>query len=163
MFFFNLRSYDRLNRTATLVEQEKKSGKSYAELQRAEAEEIMKEGVHPMIDPEDDPERHHHLRQHLKHHHHGAASEKGGLRFDTEAGRADLEREAKSADSIAKDAMMNEGKVSEEVWEGNQDLERDNFVQEELYIHGKLLIVDDRLAVCGSANMNDRVCSFLSN
>jgi phospholipase D1/2 len=29
-------------------------------------------------------------------------------------------------------------------------------VQEELYIHGKLMIVDDKTVICGSANLNDR-------
>jgi phospholipase D1/2 len=32
----------------------------------------------------------------------------------------------------------------------------DAFVSEELYIHSKLLIADDRKVICGSANMNDR-------
>nr|CAG8433336.1 7954_t:CDS:10 [Entrophospora candida] len=30
------------------------------------------------------------------------------------------------------------------------------FVTEELYIHSKLLIADDRIVICGSANLNDR-------
>ena len=34
-------------------------------------------------------------------------------------------------------------------------------VTELIYIHSKLLIVDDRLVICGSANINDR--SFLGN
>lgn len=147
--FFNLRSYDRLNRTQALVEQEKKTGKSYAELQRAQAEEIMEEGVHPSVDPEDEPDKH---RFHLKR----RASREEQAHLDPESTRADLEREAKSADSIAKDAMLNQGNVSDEIWEGSADLEKDNFVQEELYVHSKLLIVDDRYAICGSANMNDR-------
>jgi phosphatidylserine/phosphatidylglycerophosphate/cardiolipin synthase-like enzyme len=29
-------------------------------------------------------------------------------------------------------------------------------VTEQIYIHSKLLIVDDRLVICGSANINDR-------
>lgn len=151
VFFFNLRSYDRLNRTEALVEQEKKTGKSYAMLQRIEAEEIMRDGVHPAVDHKDDPDRHHfHHRLPSLHRDHGP---------DVEATRADLEREAKSADSIAKCAMLNGGKVSDEYWEGDADLEKDNFVQEELYIHDKVLIVDDKYAICGSANINDRVCS----
>ncbi|RUS17342.1 hypothetical protein BC937DRAFT_90093 [Endogone sp. FLAS-F59071] len=33
---------------------------------------------------------------------------------------------------------------------------RELYVTEELYIHSKLLIVDDRIVICGSANLNDR-------
>jgi phospholipase D1/2 len=34
--------------------------------------------------------------------------------------------------------------------------ETNTFVTEELYIHSKLLIADDRTVICGSANLNDR-------
>ncbi|KAK3821162.1 MAG: hypothetical protein J3Q66DRAFT_280226, partial [Benniella sp.] len=36
------------------------------------------------------------------------------------------------------------------------DNEVDDFVTEQLYIHSKLMIVDDRIIICGSANINDR-------
>ncbi|KAI9491274.1 hypothetical protein BDB00DRAFT_767302 [Zychaea mexicana] len=42
-----------------------------------------------------------------------------------------------------------------EVGDGREDKNHD-FVSEELYIHSKLLIVDDRLVIMGSANLNDR-------
>lgn len=93
-----------------------------------------------------------------------------------------------SSDSIAKNAMLGEQKVSEENWAGREpghmdglnedeakDQEKENFIQEQLYIHGKvsddilailirhytnsstqLLIVDDRIVICGSSNINDR-------
>ncbi|ORX62840.1 phospholipase D/nuclease [Hesseltinella vesiculosa] len=45
----------------------------------------------------------------------------------------------------------------------SEDWEKENwkdgrmdFVTEEIYIHSKLMIVDDRIVVCGSANLNDR-------
>lgn len=41
-------------------------------------------------------------------------------------------------------------------WEGSPEAEFDAFVSEELYIHSKVLIADDRLVICGSANINDR-------
>jgi len=41
-------------------------------------------------------------------------------------------------------------------WEGGGMDEIDAFVSEELYIHSKLLIADDRIVICGSANLNDR-------
>jgi phospholipase D1/2 len=46
VFIFNLRSYDRLNKTPELKEQEDKSGVKYQEVQRAQAEEIMSDAVH---------------------------------------------------------------------------------------------------------------------
>ena len=70
----------------------------------------------------------------------------------------DGSNEETSVDSVAKNKMFDGGKVSEEHWEGHEDVERDNFVQEELYVHAKVLIADDRVAICGSANINDRVC-----
>jgi phospholipase D1/2 len=41
-------------------------------------------------------------------------------------------------------------------WENGSTNELDAFVSEELYIHSKLLIADDRVVICGSANLNDR-------
>ncbi|KAF2278796.1 phospholipase D/nuclease [Westerdykella ornata] len=41
-------------------------------------------------------------------------------------------------------------------WEGGAMSEIDAFVSEELYIHSKLLIADDQIVLCGSANLNDR-------
>jgi len=43
--------------------------------------------------------------------------------------------------------------------EGEKDItdnEVDDFVTEQLYIHSKLMIVDDRIVIIGSANLNDR-------
>ena len=41
-------------------------------------------------------------------------------------------------------------------WDGDAESEMNAFVSEELYIHSKLLIADDRKVICGSANLNDR-------
>ncbi|OTB12732.1 hypothetical protein K445DRAFT_320868 [Daldinia sp. EC12] len=41
-------------------------------------------------------------------------------------------------------------------WNGSEEDEINAFVSEELYIHSKVLIADDRLVICGSANLNDR-------
>jgi phospholipase D1/2 len=59
-------------------------------------------------------------------------------------------------DSIADDAMLTHKKPSEEKWEGDPEEEKDYFFQEELYIHAKVCIIDDKYAICGSANINDR-------
>lgn len=41
-------------------------------------------------------------------------------------------------------------------WHGSPESELDAFVSEELYVHSKVLIADDRIVICGSANLNDR-------
>nr|POE85425.1 phospholipase d zeta 1 [Quercus suber] len=166
IFFFNLRSYDRLNLTPAFKEKEKETGMSYQDLQRAEAEEVMAEGVHggpgegsrkhpsadnrPNLDSNADD-----VKKAFSHgtQHTGTAGE----------GKAP---NARSVDTIAKDAMLDQKKPSEEQWAGRppgdkedkeaREQEKENFVQEELYIHGKLLIVDDRIVICGSSNINDR-------
>ncbi|KAI8370759.1 hypothetical protein EDC96DRAFT_502234 [Choanephora cucurbitarum] len=38
----------------------------------------------------------------------------------------------------------------------SERLELDDYVTEELYVHAKLLIADDRIVIMGSANLNDR-------
>lgn len=156
IFVFNLRSYDRINKTPGLKEQEQKSGVSYAELQRAQAEEVMAEGVHGAKGEgspahpaaEDRPELQ--SRQHTE------------KKKQFEEGREDVgsagegkDSKVKSEDSIAKDAMLGEPKVSEENYAGRvvdkggqegesqddkdqREQEKENFVQEELYIHGKV-------------------------
>lgn len=153
IFVFNLRAYDRLNKTPALVKQEEKSGVRYQDLQRAQAEEIMGTGLHgtkseagdkdAQVDDAGDEER--------------ERLTDAKRKFEAQRGEVGLEDPVMSADSIAEDAMMGGGKVSEEPWDGEPDAEKVNFVQEELYIHAKLCIVDDRIAICGSSNLNDRV------
>jgi phospholipase D1/2 len=46
--------------------------------------------------------------------------------------------------------------VSQEPWLGTEEEERDAIVSELLYIHSKIMIVDDRRVIIGSANLNDR-------
>jgi phospholipase D1/2 len=156
IFVFNLRSYDRLNTTQSLKKQEEKAGVKYQEVQRAEAEEIMGTGVHPATTTSSD--------QH-------AATDSGDEREEKavdrkrqfEAHREDQDsgehvKPPASGDSIAKDAMKGQRKVSEEPWDDDdKELELRNFVQEELYIHAKVCIIDDRTVICGSSNINDRV------
>ncbi|KAF4553787.1 Phospholipase D1-like protein 3 [Elsinoe fawcettii] len=59
-------------------------------------------------------------------------------------------------DSISSAYMLNQQPVLDIPWSGSPDSEIDAFVSEELYVHSKLLIADDRLVICGSANLNDR-------
>lgn len=59
-------------------------------------------------------------------------------------------------DSVAECYMLNGPDLRTIPWHGDPETEIDAFVSEELYIHSKLLIADDRTVICGSANLNDR-------
>lgn len=216
IFCFNLRSYDRLNKTPGLKKQEEESGVSYQEVQRAEAEEIMSDAVHASEEVEGGGKAG--VRETAKEGKFKGLFNKARRTSvdidekdkihpedendDTEALMAKkkkfeehrdkhFDENAKSADSIAKDAMLGQKKPSEESYDGrtadgkkdgddeqseeSRQQELENFVQEELYIHGKVrcprlsaplihvltlvlqvLIVDDRVVLCGSSNINDR-------
>ena len=154
IYVFNLRSYDRLLRTQAMLDQEEKSGVKYQDVQRAQAEEVMGENIHGSKDDESssderddagDEERERLVDQ--------------KRRFEAQSGDAGRVNHKEGAlDSIAQTTMLNGGKMSDEKWEGDLEQEKENFVQEELYIHGKVCIVDDRIVLCGSSNINDRVC-----
>lgn len=49
--------------------------------------------------------------------------------------------------SIAKDALQSGKSVLDEPWYGSEAAEKDSYVSEELYIHSKLMIVDDRKVI----------------
>ena len=156
IFVFNLRAYDRINKTPTLIQQEKESGVSYQELQRAEAEEIMGTGIHGYEGERHEPEskgksKGHGISEDEKHR---IIDRK--RRFEASRKEYNVKDPVTSAESIAEDAMARGGLVSEEYWEGDPEDEKAHFVQEELYIHAKLLIVDDKTVICGSSNINDR-------
>ena len=154
VFIFNLRSYDRLNKTPALQRQEEKSGVPFQDVQKAHAQEVM--GASAPSSTDKDPQ--------------GAKGKKTDeekekiidqkRKFEEaadDAGLGDKGEENTEQDSIASTAMLDGGKVSDLKWEGDLDQEKHLFVQEELYIHAKLLIVDDKTVICGSSNINDRV------
>lgn len=152
IFCFNLRSYDRINKTPALKEQEEKSGVTYQELQRAQAEEIMASGVHGVPGEESHDRASAADRQNANQQ--PSASDRKRL-FEEQRQDAGLAGEGRdqtvqSEDSIAKDAMLGEPKVSEENYAGRspgkgqgndaelRQQENENFIQEELYIHAKV-------------------------
>ncbi|KAK3389532.1 hypothetical protein B0H63DRAFT_492449 [Podospora didyma] len=164
IFFFNLRSYDRLNKTAAIKKQEEESGVKYQEVQRAEAEEIMGEGIHGTIDTEGGRDDHmgkkkeqpNTLKQGTEQENRSESQEKATdakRRFEA-AQRGDVETD--SPISVGQRAMAGQPPLKEVAWDGDPEDEVNNWIQEELYIHAKLLIADDRIAVCGSSNLNDR-------
>ena len=153
IFVFALRAYDRINKTPALEELESKADVNYQDIQRGIAESIMSESVHPAI---------------------GKEGDKNEKSYDTDSGQKQekvqkLEKFEKqveqreqmdgqpSKDSVTHVTMLNGGKMVDQPWEGDLENEKANIVQEELYVHGKVCIVDDRTVICGSANINDRV------
>jgi phospholipase D1/2 len=157
IFFFNLRSYDRLNVTPAVKKQEEDSGVKYQEVQRAQAQEIMDSGIHGSRDQDEGADKHMGKK--------GALDPRDDSGDEGEEKKIDAKRkfeqagenkQPESTDSVAKNAMLDTPSLVEEKWEGGLDTEVDNWIQEELYIHGKVLIVDDKHVVCGSSNLNDR-------
>lgn len=166
IFFFNLRSYDRLNKTHAICEAEKKTGISYQQVQRAEAEEIMAEGVHGHEDDssgDDDKSSRFHLgRKKDKKPEERPVAEQEAAKDATQAKeifeKAKPDEKVISAATVAHHAMSGQGSLQDEPWDNHEDPESEirNWIQEELYVHAKLLIADDRVVICGSSNLNDR-------
>ena len=154
IFVFNLRSYDRLNKTAAIVKQEELSGVKYQDVQRAQAEEIMgsevNETQYPKKSKDKDDVSGDVGREEI-------IDRKRKFEAARENAGHHVNQPGHTADSIADTAMLDGGKVSDAAWDGTPDEEKLNYVQEELYIHAKVCIVDDRFVICGSANINDRV------
>ncbi|KAI1109876.1 phospholipase D/nuclease [Nemania sp. NC0429] len=153
IFIFNLRSYDRLDKPPSFQKQEDESGVKYQEVQRAQAEEIMGSGIHGSADAEGGRDKHMGRAEEQKESKEVEHSAQAKRRF--EEAYQDGES-SKIAPSVAHHAMAGTGKLSDEPWEGEPEDEVHNWIQEELYIHAKLLIVDDRIVICGSSNLNDR-------
>lgn len=157
IFFFNLRSYDRLNKTPAITKTEEKTGISYRDVQRAEAEEIMGAGIHGTIDNKHG-ERDAHMGSMKQQKANGGDEEiQNALKAKEDFEKARPDEEVVTSASVAYHAMGGQGSILEEKWdERDMESEVQNWIQEELYIHSKLLIVDDRFVVCGSSNLNDR-------
>ena len=153
IFLFNLRAFDRINRTPALEKLEEDAGVSYQDIQRGIAETIMSDSVHPAIGKEGD--------ENEKDYNTGKEERQDKIdrlhKFEARLEGHQQDEGLCSKDTVAHTTMLNGGKMSDEAWQGDPEGEKENFVQEELYIHGKVCIVDDRIAICGSANINDRV------
>jgi phospholipase D1/2 len=60
------------------------------------------------------------------------------------------------ADTVGQHALEDETELADEQWLGTEEEELNSYVSELSYIHTKLMIVDDRKVIMGSANFNDR-------
>ncbi|KAI0703476.1 phospholipase D/nuclease [Cytidiella melzeri] len=60
------------------------------------------------------------------------------------------------SDNVVQHMLSDTTSLLDEKWLGTEDEERNAYVSELLYIHSKVMIVDDRRVIMGSANLNDR-------
>jgi phospholipase D1/2 len=77
-------------------------------------------------------------------------------RFESGANALVGRRHAAVADTVGQHALQDDTELADEQWLGSEEEERNSYVSELCYIHTKLMIVDDRRVIMGSANLNDR-------
>ncbi len=132
--FYNLRNFDRINVSSAMGRVEHASGVSYGAARREfdDAVESGYDGYSPQP-------TYGHLGDQYKQYQAAAAGVHEG-----------------TADSVSASYMDGGPNLATVPWAGSPDSELNAFVSEELYIHTKVLIADDRLVICGSANLNDR-------
>ncbi|OAA58094.1 phospholipase [Niveomyces insectorum RCEF 264] len=156
--FYNLRNYDRINTAPLMGRAESASGVSY-QTARREFDDALEDGYDGY---DRDTPTHGHLGDNYRRYQAAAA----GAARD----RPDL---LKTADTVSASYMDGGPPLTDYAWgraAGNGHGAHENvaavddddaaevaaYVSEELYIHTKVLIADDRLVICGSANLNDR-------
>ncbi|KAI1379551.1 phospholipase D/nuclease [Hypoxylon crocopeplum] len=138
--FYNLRNYDRINISSTMRRVEQESGVPYEEARREHDERA---GGYPYGNEE-------------------RGYDGYGEGNDRNYDRSERYQSATSNvddstwDTVSSCYMENGTDIRQVPWHGSEEAELDAFVSEELYIHSKVLIADDRLVICGSANLNDR-------
>lgn len=157
--FYNLRSYDRINTSATMQQAEQESGVPYEQARRDIDERV---GGYPYRRENEGGE--YGDTEYGRGEYDGGEDRRDEYSRD-DSGRGDsYERyqsaaanvEDKTWDTVSSCYMENGPDIRTAPWSGSEEAELGAFVSEELYIHSKVLIADDRLVICGSANLNDR-------
>lgn len=167
--FYNLRSYDRINASQVMREAEQRSGVSYSQAQ--EGFDAAHEGDRGYQAYRPPP-----TAEYGVYEMDGSSSRPPGQQQQYDSGPqgqgrpSDYDRYQQEAtkiggrqglgdgrwDTVSECYMLNGADIRNVPWEGSAADEMDAFVSEELYIHSKLLIADDQIVICGSANLNDR-------
>lgn len=130
--FYNLRSYDRINVSAEMSNIEQQAGVSYDDARKGHDQKFGGADAQQPGNPSSAYDQYQQTAERVQ--------GQGSGRWD----------------SVAECYMLNGPDLRTVPWKGDPEAEMDAFVSEELYIHSKLLIADDRTVICGSANMNDR-------
>ncbi|RMZ36887.1 hypothetical protein AFCA_008092 [Aspergillus flavus] len=140
--FYNLRNYDRINVSGPLVQAEQRSGVDYEDARKQHDVNVVGQGGY------------------------GPGAPAPRSAFDTTAPFQQYQQGARQVpgaktasgrwNSVSSCYMLNGEDIRNVPWDGPPEAEIDAFVTEELYVHSKVMIADDRVVVCGSANLNDR-------
>lgn len=133
--FYNLRSYDRINCSASMANAEAKSGISYEDARKAHDHEAgsgyQGHGESPTTTF---PWQDSHFAQYQQ-----------------------ATNAANTPSASISSACIHDGPALTSIpWDPGNMAEIDAFVSEEVYVHSKLLIADDRVVIIGSANLEDR-------
>lgn len=134
--FYNLRNYDRINAGSAMSQTEQASGVGY-EGARKEHDDLVGAGY-------------------------DGRGEGTGVMRGQQADEYNRYQQAgsqiqNSNDDTVSACYMDGGPSIKDIpWSGTEEAEMNAFISEELYIHSKVLIADDRVIICGSANLNDR-------
>ncbi|KND93239.1 Phospholipase D1 [Tolypocladium ophioglossoides CBS 100239] len=129
--FYNLRNFDRINTSKTMQATEERAGRTYEEARKEHDD---------AVGAENSPE-----------------GEGGGSREKYEIYQREAAKvEDKTLDTISPVYMDGDHRIANLHWDSDPEDEIQAFVSEELYVHSKILIADDRLVICGSANLSDR-------
>ncbi|KAJ7610187.1 hypothetical protein FB45DRAFT_337033 [Roridomyces roridus] len=166
--FFHLRAYDRINAPLStyINHAEEASGVKYSEAQVALARQWIGTGV-------DDSQKEVTLALPQPTGEGIVVTEKTEPRTETvpippseDAAREIIERFERGAkgvrgdedvaDNVVQHMLHDRTSLLDEKWLGTEREELDSYVSELVYIHTKLMIVDDRRVIMGSANLNDR-------
>ena len=141
--FYNLRNYDRINTSSAMSKVEQQAGVSYDEARKGhdvrfgQAGDAEKYGQEYAGQGDEAYQRYQEAAQQV-------------------SGKSNQGLASSRWDSVAECYMLGGEDIRNVPWEDGETNEVDAFVSEELYIHSKLLIADDRVVICGSANLNDR-------
>lgn len=154
--FYNLRSYDRINASSVMREAEQASGVSYQQASEGyDAAHDASRGYQAYRPPP--------TAEYGVYEMDGSGAPQQGNRDDYDRYQQEAQKIGGRQglgdgrwDSVAECYMLNGEDIRNVPWEGGNMSEMDAFVSEELYIHSKLLIADDQIVICGSANLNDR-------
>ncbi|KAF8802982.1 phospholipase D/nuclease [Phlegmacium glaucopus] len=172
--FYHLRTYDRINAPKGIIEMvEKNSGVTFPEAQVSLARQwaagdtitVQKEVVLGVPQKEDvfwfgkDDEKVNDEKQ-------KPATITAPIPEDEQAavqvlqafqnGSYGLQGNQAISDSVAQHRLSTNSSLLDEPWLGSEQEELDSYVSELIYIHSKVMIVDDRRVIMGSANFNDR-------
>jgi len=169
--FYHLRSYDRINAPNSLISKmETNSGVKFNEAQVALARQWIGDqadegGVDPITEvfvKSGQPTSEGIVETKATE----TKGEKVKLPASEEEARQKIELFERGADDVRSDEEVNDTVsqhmlndktgLLDEKWLGTDEEEKDAYISELLYIHTKLMIVDDKKVIMGSANINDR-------